>query len=172
MDEVICDFLSELCRRYNLLYGVNLQVKDINHYDLSNFMGEDGSALYLRSGFFNVLKPFPGAVEVISLLYSEGHDLIIATNALGNVEVTREKRSWCQKHLPFLHPDRIIITAQKHLLEADVIFEDSPEVLNRFNGIKAVMDRPYNQGVEGYRIFNNNWREFYNFINKLSGNDP
>ena len=167
MDEVICDFLGKLCEDYNALNQSNLTPEKIDKYELAGFIGSEGKSLFLRAGFFDQLKPFPSAKSVIKMLYDEGHDIIIATNALGHPDVAADKCRWTTQHLPFIYPDNFFIASKKHLIQGDLIFDDSPHVLNKFPGIKVVMDRPYNKDVNGHRIFNNNWIEFYELINRL-----
>jgi len=168
MDEVICDFLGPLCRQYNLLSRTQLSISNIDQYDLTNFIGPDGKKIFLRAGFFDCLEPFPGSLDILQTLREDGHDIIIATNALGNPDVAADKCRWIKRYLPEFYPDSFFIASRKHLIRADIIFDDSPDVLNRFPGTRVVMDRPYNRKVEGYRIYNNNWLDFYKLVNSLS----
>jgi len=168
MDEVLCDFLGELCRQYNHLHGTDIAPADINQYDLRDFIGEEGRCIFLRAGFFDCLEPFPHAIEVIHKLIADKHDVIIATNALGHPDVAADKCRWLQRHLPELYPENVIIASRKELIQADLIFDDSPAVLNSFPGIRVIMDRPYNRKVQGYRIFNNSWPDFYSLVCRLS----
>ncbi len=61
-----------------------------------------------------------------------------------------------------------IMACFSFLIEADLLFDDFPEILARFGGIKVVMDRPYNRGVEGYRIFDNDCLQFHSLITELA----
>lgn len=167
MGEVICDFLGELCRRYNQLKGTVLHPGQVKQYDLTSFVGEEGKNLFLCPGFFSELKAFPLAIEALERLHHEGHHLIIATDAKGNSDVANDKQNWVRQHIPFLPRPNFIISSEKHLLDADLLFDDSPAILNRFAGIKVVMDRPYNRQVSGYRIFDNDWLQFYALVKRL-----
>lgn len=167
MDEVICDFLGELCRRYEHHTGAAVNLRHLAQYDLTPFVGEIGKRLFLQAGFFSELKAFPHALDTLKKLYLEGYHIIVATDAKNNSAVAEDKKRWVKKHLPFLIPDNFIVTAEKHLIRAELLFDDSPEVLKRFSGIKVIMDRPYNQGVTGHRIFNNDWRQFYLLVKNL-----
>lgn len=167
MDEVICDFLGELCVRYNLHTGATLSVEQLNQYDLTPFIGEVGKQLFLRPGFFSELKPFPQALKILKKLHLEGNQIIVATDAKGSIEVASDKKKWVERHIPFLAHENFIVTAEKHFIDADLIFDDSPEVLNKFPGIKVVMDRPYNKEVDAYRIYNNDWLQFYSLVKDI-----
>lgn len=168
MDEVICDFLGELCRRYNQLTGAEIYPEQLKQYDLTSFVGEIGKSIFLRPDFFSELKAFPHAVETLKKLYIEGYHLIVATDAKGDSHVAADKKNWIKRHLPFLPSTNFIISSEKHLLDGDLFFDDSPDVLNWFSGIKVVMDRPYNKEVKGYRIFNNDWLQFYSLVKSLT----
>ena len=167
MDEVICDFLGELCRRYNQHTGAALNPGHLTQYDLTPFVGETWKRLFLQPGFFSELQAFPFAIDTLEKLNTEGYHIIIATDAKGNSAVAKDKRRWVEKHIPFLTSENLIITADKHLIHADLLFDDSPEILERFNGIKVVMDRPYNKEVEAHRIYHNDWLQFYLLVKNL-----
>ena len=168
MDEVICDFLGELLGRYNELYQKAVTLEDVEHYDLTRSIGEEGRKIFLQAGFFDCLEPFPHALEVIRRLRDDGHDVVIVTNALGNPAVASDKCLWLQKHLPEMYPHDIFIASRKEIIKADLIFEDSPAVLNSYPGIRVVMDRPYNREVKGHRVCNNNWLDFYSLVSMLA----
>ncbi len=164
MDEVLCNFLEKLCKDYNALHNADLTPDKIDLYDLTNFIGSEGKKLFLKADFFNNLDPFSNAISVIKKLHEDDHEIVIVTNALGNPDVAADKCRWMIKYLPFIYPDNFIIAVKKHLIYGDLMFDDSPYVINNFSGIKVVMDRPYNQEVQGYRIYNNNWLDFYSLI--------
>lgn len=168
MDEVICDFLGELFRRYNRLTGKALRLDQLKQYDLTPFVGRLGEKIYFSPGFFAQLQPFPYALDVLRQLQQEGHHLIVATDARGNSQMAADKKSWVRRHLPFLPPQNFVVCSHKYRIKADLLFDDSPFILNRFNGIKVVMDRPYNQHVKGQRIYNNNWLDFHTYVRSLT----
>jgi len=60
MDEVICMFLEELCIRYNKEFGASLAPDQLQQYDLTNFVGEEGKLLFQQAGFFDCLQPQRG----------------------------------------------------------------------------------------------------------------
>ncbi len=168
MDEVICDFLGPLCRQYNELHGTDRSPDRFSEYDLSSFIGGKGREIFLKAGFFYSLEPYPGSLEIIETLRKDGHDVIIASNALGNPDAAADKCRWMEKYLPALLAENFFITSRKYLIRGDILFDDSPGVLENFPGIRVVMDRPYNQQVEGFRIYNNNWHDFYRLVKEQS----
>lgn len=168
MDEVICDFLGPLCRQYNELHGTDWSLAGFSEYDLDSFIGGKGREIFLKAGFFYSLEPYPGSLEILETLREDGHDVIIASNALGNPDAAADKCRWMGKFLPELLAENFFITSRKYLIRGDMLFDDSPGVLENFPCIRVVMDRPYNQQVEGFRIYNNNWQDFYRLVSELS----
>ncbi len=168
MDEVICDFLGELCTRYNSLLGTELHPAQLVQYDLTPFVGEVGKRIFLSPGFFTELKPFPNAINTLRNLCGGGHHVVVATDAKGDNNVAADKAAWIARYLPFLPAHDFVVTSRKYLIEADLLFDDSPEILARFGGIKVVMDRPYNRHVQGHRIFNNDWLQFHSLVTELA----
>lgn len=167
MDEVICMFLEELCNRYNKEFGASLAPDQLQQYDLTNFVGEEGKLLFQQAGFFDCLQPFPAAIEVLERLLREGYEIIIATDTKENQAIQADKMAWIKNNLPFFPLEQVFFTREKHLLAADLIFDDSPDVVARFPGIKVIMDRPYNKDAAGYRIYDNNWQDFYALVEGL-----
>lgn len=167
MDEVICMFLEELCLRYNKAFGTFLAPDQLRQYDLTDFVGEKGKNLFQQAGFFDKLKPFPFAVKVIEKLLMENYEMIIATDTKDNPSIHADKELWIRENLPFFPREQVFFTRDKHLLDADLIFDDSPEVIEKFPGIKVIMDRPYNKHVAGHRVYNNNWMDFYALVKTL-----
>lgn len=68
---------------------------------------------------------------------------------------------------PFFPLEQVFFTREKHLLVADLIFDNSPDVVARFPGIKVIMDRPCNKDAAGHRIYDNNWQDFYALVEGL-----
>ena len=171
MDEVICDFLGQLCQKFNETYNANLKPDHILEYDLTSFIGEEGKKIFITRGFFKTLRPFPHAVKVINRLQEEGCQIIIASDSKSSQVVEEDKLYWVRKHLPFYPTQKVIFTTEKNLLSGDLIFDDSPDVISKFSGTKVAMDRPYNRHVGDYRIYNNNWRDFYKLVTRIRTNE-
>ena len=162
-------FLEELCSRYNKMYGKNLHPDDITEWSLHPFMGDEGIEIFKQPGFFFDLKPYPYAIDVLKNLHQEEFEILIATDCLENLIIQQGKQKWLDKYLPFIPKDNIYFTNQKHLIYADLIVDDAPKYINNFPGYRVIWDKPYNRNNvrADYRIYENDWLEFYWFVNKL-----
>lgn len=166
LDEVICAFLERLCLEYNYLYNKNLKSEDIESWDLSTYIGIEGKKIFHKPGFFINLKPFSYAVDTLLRLKHDGHDILIVTNPPNGVTAA-EKYEWCNKYLSFIPQENIIMTARKDLIKGDLIFDDCPAYLEKFDGISVCMNRSYNKDARcDYRV--SGWLEFYEMIRSLN----
>ncbi len=165
MDECICDMLTPLCQEYSRVIDKAFVIDDIVQYDLSIYPGM--KELFLRPNFFVNLKPYREALKIIAQFHIEGkHEIFIATDPMGMDFIASEKLIWLHEHLPFLLPKNVFLGHRKDLLKGDLIFDDAPHHINGFDGIKVIMDKPYNQDVVAdYRV--QDWKEFYKLVRKL-----
>lgn len=156
MDEVITQFLKKLLSVYNERYNTNLMINDIFNWQFT----DDFHKIFQEKGFFEDLEPYPKAIETIQDLKEDGFDIIIATDAGGDPEIAYSKLKWIDEYMPFINRQKeVIITGSKHLINADLIIDDSPIHLESFPLLKIAIDRPYNRKVQEkcFRIYNNNF---------------
>jgi len=182
MDEVIVDMLSPLCIKYNELYNKNLKVSDIKSYNLAKYIGDEGFEIINEPGFFANLQPIEGAIETIKKLIDEDNFSIFIISSPMNGHCAYEKYQWVKEYLPFFNIKNLILVGNKGELlskidcsgdcenKVGILFDDCPEYLKKFNGIRVVMDREYNNdlvvGVDcDYRV--DEWDEFYEIVNGL-----
>jgi len=164
MDEVLCDFLTPAIAYYNAEHFMALTKRDIEDYRISKYPGML-DCIY-RDGFFRNLEPLDYAKACISILIAEGHDVIVASDPQACGRIAGEKYGWISEHLPHLKPQNIMLGNRKDILRGDLIFDDNPDYLKSFAGIKVAMDRRYNQDVTvDFRV--NNWREFLKLMRRL-----
>lgn len=166
MDEVITQFLKKLLVIYNERYEMNLTTNDILTWDFE----EEFHQIFREKGFFEDLEPYPKAIETIKELKEEGFDIIIATDAAGEPGIAYSKLKWLGEHMPFIDRQKqVIITGSKHLINAEMIIDDSPFHLENFSAIKIAIDRPYNRRIQKncFRIYNNDFYEIYKLIRTL-----
>ena len=133
---------GQLCQRFNETYNASLKPGHILEYDLTSFIGEEGKKIFITRGFFKTLRPFPHAAKVINRLQEEGCEINIASDSKSSQIVEEDKLYWVRKYLPFYPTQKVIFTTENNLLSGDLIFDDSPDVINKFPGIKVAMDRP------------------------------
>lgn len=169
-DEVIFDMLGYLFLQYNYKYNTGITMNDITQYNLEPVVGKHGIQMFCESGFFNNLKPFPNAVDVLKRL-SYNHEIFIITHPMNGV-CAMDKYESFSKVLPFIPHKNIIMTSRKELIDIDLLFDDCPRYLENCKEkmITVVMDRLYNKNVDAkFRIYNNDWFSFEGLIEKLYG---
>ncbi|REK22616.1 MAG: hypothetical protein DWQ40_03025 [Actinobacteria bacterium] len=158
LDGVVADFTKGWMNFYNQEFGTELKVEDSVSWngltELTHFksMGEFwrwASDLDGRSIFWH-LDTFPGAVEALHDLASEGHHIaILTTKPEFAVHDTFE---WLAKHE--LPTTEVHILEDKWRVDCDVYLDDSPIVLPRLilhRGDRTVCRfvRPWNSPVDG-----------------------
>ena len=179
MDEIIVSFLDKLCSIYNSKYNKNIKISDIKSWSLNTYMdGEQAFEIINSPGFFGSLEPIEGAIETIEKLVNDNKYEVFVISSPSNEYSVYEKYLWIRKHLPFFDIRNLILVGNKGELLSridtcedngnyNVLFDDCPEYIRRFNGVKVVMNRKYNKelvvGVDcDYRV--SNWDEFMGLL--------
>lgn len=177
MDEVIFKFLEEICDKYNYyIAGLNGTKKakpcDFKRWDLADVIGDNYWLFQDDASFFEDLELFDGAVDTLKRLQDDGFTIYIATNAMGNPKIATGKLISIKENLPFIDVNNVFITGKKWEIKGDLLFDDCPEYLNNFEGFTVCNDREYNKDVQcSYRIYDNNWDEFYELCHKIRNNE-
>jgi len=176
MDEVICKFLEELCSEYNYKYNKRIKISDIKTWSLNTYMDGDKAFEIINSpGFFGSLEPIEGAIETIEKLVNDDRYEVFIITSPSNEHSVFEKYKWIQQNLPFFDVRNLILVGNKGDLLSrigndGILFDDCPEYLSKFNGVRVVMDRAYNRelvvGIDcDYRV--SEWSEFYEVVERL-----
>lgn len=136
---------------YNLSDGVILPEGS----DIKNPMKH----VFCIPGFWYSIVPFPSAIDVIYGLSKFNNIWLVTTPYVPCLEMCKaEKMKWIEKYLPAFK-DKVIFEDKKWELEGDIIIEDKPETLEKFNGYTIKVWFPYNEDVEAdYTILD--WRYF------------
>lgn len=145
LDDTLVDFLQGVCDAHN---KQNPQEKSIEKHQLNDWH-QNGVFIepYIHTeGFFTNLKIKEYGVEVLKVL-SEKHDIKILT-AFPTPQSAKEKVEFVEKHLPFIGYKNMTLSWDKGLLKGDLLFDDSPLFLPKFEGLKVAFDTTYNQNVE------------------------
>lgn len=116
MDEVLCDFCGH---------------PSLEQWDRTK---RNPPEMY-EPGFFESLKPFPGAIYSITKLLNEDEwDIYILTQPVAKSPVSyMEKANWICKWLPDLR-DKLILTQNKGLHIGHVLVDDSEKWEKVFKG--------------------------------------
>lgn len=153
LDNIVINTTETLVNYINERLPVNLKISDITTYSIESALPEQYRWI-VEAGFRDKLMwkevtLLPSAVEVIELLYNEGHDIWFATSSLP--ENLRKKINHLSRNLPFFPEDFVwrhtINLQDKSLLNVDVLIDDCLGYLlhpdRKYVGI--VLDYPWNQ---------------------------
>jgi len=166
MDDVICDFITELCDRLHKKYNKKVTPSQITTWTLSDHIGNDWLEIIQEPGYFKSLKPIDGAIDTINKLIEENREVFIITSPMNEYSVF-EKYLWVKEYLPFFPINNLILVGNKgdilSKINNGILFDDCPEYLEKFNGITVAMDKPYNWNVKSdFRV--SNWDDFYRVV--------
>jgi 5'(3')-deoxyribonucleotidase len=147
MDGVIVDLMAGWMPYLNLTTGKDLKVEDVNMWGLEKVYGIPFSKIRKplhRASFWEDLPPYPGAVEFVRELHNSGHEVYISTAPFPSDKCMWGKKMWVEDHLPFLPASRLCILHDKHLLQGDMMVDDKPENLAKFEGLRVIFSQPWN----------------------------
>lgn len=119
-------------------------------------------AIYTAPGFYRDLPAITGAVDALTALLEQGHDVRICTSPLNQYRnCVPEKFEWVERHLGSQFVSRIIVTKDKTIVRGDVLVDDKPNVTGSFlpSWQHVLFDQPYNRHVGGVRMTWANWRD-------------
>jgi len=164
MDSTLADMLQPLLDEYNYDYEDTLRVDDIVEFDIKKFAkpGVDIESYFKKDGFFEKLKPLPGAIEGLEALVRAGHEVIVASSHSVNPNSAAEKLRWLKEHTPFIGHSDVMLGVKKHKLRGDVFIDDAPHQAARWlrenpDGVTMSIKWPYNNVSTHTAIFND-WR--------------
>jgi 5'(3')-deoxyribonucleotidase len=161
MDGVIVDLMSGWMPYLNTITAKNLKVEDVNMWGVETVWGvpfSKASKPLHRPQFWQDLLPYPGAVEFVRELHDKGHQVYMATQPFPSENCMWGKKEWIENHLPFLPPNRLIIIEDKYLLRGDMLVDDKPENLFRFEGLRVLFSQPWNQKLKSNMLASWFWR--------------
>lgn len=175
LDGVTADLFKDMIKILNKKTGKNLTMADVTQYDVTGLWGIGRQTL--EESFAEVdwvnLDLLPGAAQNLQALKRLDYELHILTYRVWKKGIHRETIDWVKKHeIPF---DSIHFSKDKlplaRSLGLDVMIEDAPHYAEEFNQARIpliLMNRPYNQGVDGHYIHRvNSWNEAFVTIKTL-----
>ncbi|NWH86659.1 NT5C protein, partial [Aegithalos caudatus] len=88
------------------------------------------ASVYESPGFFLDLDPVPGALEAVQeMFHMQDTEVFICTSPLRKYEhCVVEKYKWVEKHLGPEFVERIILTRDKTMVAADLLFDDKDTI--------------------------------------------
>lgn len=161
MDEVLADTFAVQLDWLNREYGHRLTLDAAMGRDLLELISpEQASHLQetLRQGdFFADLPVMADSQEILRGL-AANHEVFIATAAMEFPGSFGPKFRWLARHFPFIDPSHIVFCGDKSILAADVLIDDMPRNLARFQGRGVLFTAPHNVNVTKYTRASH-WRE-------------
>ncbi|KAM8796935.1 5'(3')-deoxyribonucleotidase, cytosolic type [Eudromia elegans] len=139
MDGVLADFEGALLRgfacrfpgepRVELAQRRGFSVRE-QYRGLRPDLAEKVASIYESPGFFLGLDPIPGAIEAMQeMVLMPDTQVFICTSPLRNYEhCILEKYQWVEKHLGPEFVERIILTRDKTVVSADLLFDDKDTI--------------------------------------------
>ncbi|MCA9837567.1 MAG: hypothetical protein KC422_11660 [Trueperaceae bacterium] len=171
MDEVIADTLKARLERYEIDYGIRLDLEALNGKHIYDVIpGEHRQQVrdvMDEPDFFRHLEVFPYAQEVISEL-AERYDIFIATAAMEVPFSFTAKYEWLLEHFPFLDAMHFVFCGNKGIIAADYLVDDNPSQLRNFRGKGLLFSSPANKEVTEFTRVNS-WLEVKEFFQQQPG---
>ncbi|OPJ88613.1 5'(3')-deoxyribonucleotidase, cytosolic type [Patagioenas fasciata monilis] len=139
MDGVLADFeaavLRGFCSRFpgeprvELAARSGFSVRE-QYGCLREDLGDKVASVYESPGFFLGLDPIPGALEAMQeMIHMQDTEVFICTSPLRKYEhCIVEKYKWVEKHLGPEFVERIILTRDKTVVSADLLFDDKDTI--------------------------------------------
>ncbi|NXV01434.1 NT5C protein, partial [Cettia cetti] len=139
MDGVLADFEGAVLREFRARFPAEPRVELAERRGFSvreqyRSLREDLAAkvasVYESPGFFLDLDPVPGALEAVQeMLHMQDTEVFICTSPLRKYEhCVVEKYKWVEKHLGPEFVERIILTRDKTMVAADLLFDDKDTI--------------------------------------------
>lgn len=176
LDGVVANFTKGWMTFYNRDYGTDLKVEDsktwhdlvnLTHFDDIGEFWEWSSDLDGHSVFWH-LETFPGAVEALVDLDSDGHDIVVVTTKPHFAH--DDTYEWIDRN--GLPAKEVHITAKKWTVACDVYLDDGPYnlpglVRHRPEATVCRYVRPWNDPVVGVHDIHD-FDEFRGLVGRLA----
>ncbi|NXW77211.1 NT5C protein, partial [Hirundo rustica] len=139
MDGVLADFEGAVLREFRARFPAEPRVEleerrgfsvREQYRSLREDLAAKVASVYESPGFFLDLDPVPGALEAVQeMLQMQDTEVFICTSPLRNYEhCVVEKYKWVEKHLGPKFVERIILTRDKTMVAADLLFDDKDTI--------------------------------------------
>lgn len=169
-DGVLEDLTQKWVVFLNEKYGTSVRYEDLTAWDMTqNFPMLTKEQIYgteLDEALYERLEPYEDAAEYVKRLMDAGHTVYIVTATPYQVIKVKTEKV-ILKYFPFLSWKNVILTADKTMINADVLIDDGVHNLLGGTYRKILMDAPYNKNFpaeENGMIRVHNWREIYEVI--------
>lgn len=165
MDEVLCQFVGKVLKRWNAINGTKFSREDITAWRMENILGNDILGRTAEGlidewmsepGFYEDLEPVEGAIDGLQKLMDDGHDIVICTSVPEvAIHAYDGKRKWMRRNFPRWSMKNFIACSRKGLIAGDVFIDDGPHNIRDWCAAGKrgafVMDAPWNKDL-GYEF--------------------
>ncbi len=173
MDDTMEQLLEALVKRANERFGRNASVNEVTDWTIvCAFPGIKKRQildLMYEPGFWEDVKPVPGAAEALRHFMDEGHKIYVVT-ATELEHVHRKMQDVLFRYFPFLSPQQVIIISRKQMIRGDVLIDDGIHNLEGGEYKKILFTRPYNRDYDAEAndmIRVHNWDEIVEAIDRM-----
>lgn len=177
MDGVVADFNLGWTASYNTSFDAQLTSSMVTSWDsplaLTHFGDMEAFWAWAREvdghSVFRHLEPYPGAIETLTDLQQQGHDVVVIT-AKPDWAIP-DTLAWLSDHR--LPTREIHVTEAKHEVACDVYLDDAPAQVRRIaaaRGHEATVCRfvrPWNAPVQGAHDVHD-WPDFAATVARLT----
>ncbi len=151
MDDTMEQLLEALVSRANERFGRNAAVEDVTDWSIvcafPGIQKKQVLDLMYEAGFWEDVKPIPGAAEALRHFMEEGHEVYVVTaTEFDHVRDKMEKVLF--RYFPFISPGQVIITGRKQMIRGDVLIDDGIHNLEGGEYKKILFTKPYNRAYD------------------------
>ena len=134
MDGVVTNFIPALIEQYNFLTNEGVKEENINGFGLNDFFQDSFTAKKIKDGvgFLRNLQPTENSIEAITLLKTQGHDIVFVSSPTNCPTAAHEKREWLNYYFSKVWRRAPLITTPpeyKKYVRGDLLLDDDPKNL-------------------------------------------
>lgn len=170
MDGVLCDYEKALLEQAKEKLGLTPISKNIVFNTELNFETKHQTSiddLTHEEGFFENLKPFPGAIEAIKEMDKDPDVELFICSAPKKKSIFchSEKFKWLMKYCGQKIAQKLVLTRDKTLVYGDFLIDDRFEVtgsVEKPSWVHVLFDQPHNSHIKNKpRIYSweKNWKK-------------
>lgn len=171
LDDTMEDLVGAWTKWLNDRYGRNVRREDVTEWELlDTYPGLTPAQIYEplhHSEFWDSVEAMDGAVEVIAGLIADGYDVYVVT-ASHPQEFYLKMENMFGSLFGWIGYNKVICTANKQMIDCDVLVDDRPENLIGDTIYDPVLfTQPHNAKFDAYKhhIYRvGNWNEIDSFI--------
>jgi 5'-nucleotidase len=158
VDGVVANLYPEWFKFYNQDSGDNLAIDRIVTWDIHNFVLPGWKTRiydYLwRDDLYDNVRPYPMAISSISELRRWGHKVIFLTAGLQPAKINWLMRYGLIDRETWRSDPNWVIATDKSLFKGDIMIDDYPRNLEKFDGEGYLVSAPYNLGEKRFKRIN------------------